>query len=79
MKIDIETRNKVAQLFIDMEVGDTKPVRKLDMVPLLKEVNETAIIGHAVRFVKNEQGEVIALKKYRRTAIERRIENKTMQ
>lgn len=78
MSIDIKTRNKIAQLFVDMEVGDTKPVRRLEMVPLLKEVNETAIIGHAIRFVKNKEGEVIALKKYRRTAIERRIENQEM-
>lgn len=79
MIVNLEKRNAIAQLFVDMEVGDTKPVRKMDMVPILKEVNDTAIIGHAIRFVTNKEGEVIALKKYRKTAIERRIENKTMQ
>lgn len=79
MSIDIKTRNKIAQLFVDMEVGDTKPIRRSEMVPLLKEVNDTPIIGHAIRFVTNKEGEAIALKKYRKTAIERRIENKTMQ
>jgi len=74
--IDLKTRNKIAQLFVDMNVGESKPVRKLEMVPLLKEVNDTAMIGHAIRFVKNKEGDVIALKKYRKTAIEKRFENK---
>jgi len=73
--IDLKTRNKIAQLFVDMNVGDSKPVRKQEMVPLLKEVNNTTMIGHAIRFVKNQQGDVIQLKKYRRTAIEKRFEN----
>ena len=74
--IDLKLRNQIAQLFVDMNVGDTKPVRKLEMVPLLKEVNDTAMIGHAIRFVTNKEGDVIALKKYRKTAIEKRFENK---
>ena len=74
--IDLKTRNKIAQLFVDMNVGESKPVRKLEMVPLLKEVNDTTMIGHAIRFVKNKEGDVIALKKYRKTAIEKRFENK---
>jgi len=74
--IDLKLRNQIAQLFVDMNVGESKPVRKLEMVPLLKEVNDTAMIGHAIRFVKNKEGDVIALKKYRKTAIEKRFENK---
>jgi hypothetical protein len=74
--IDLKTRNKIAQLFVDMNVGESKPVRKTEMVPLLKEVNDTAMIGHAIRFVTNKEGDVIALKKYRKTAIEKRFENK---
>ena len=76
MKIDLKLRNKIAQLFVDMNVGESKPVRKTEMVPLLKEVNDTAMIGHAIRFVTNKEGDVIALKKYRKTAIEKRFENK---
>jgi hypothetical protein len=34
------------------------------------------MIGHAIRFVSNKEGDVIALKKYRKTAIEKRFENK---
>ena len=74
--IDLKLRNQIAQLFVDMNVGESKPVRKLEMVPLLKEVNDTSMIGHAIRFVTNKEGDVIALKKYRKTAIEKRFENK---
>lgn len=73
--IDLKLRNQIAQLFVDMNVGESKPVRKQDMVPLLKEVNDTTMIGHAIRFVSNKEGDVIALKKYRKTAIEKRFEN----
>ena len=74
--IDLKLRNQIAQLFVDMNVGESKPVRKPQMVPLLKEVNDTSLIGHAIRFVTNKEGDVIALKKYRKTAIEKRFENK---
>jgi hypothetical protein len=78
MKIDLKTRNRIAQLIVDMEVGDSKPVRKQDMVPIIEEVNNTALIGHAIRLVRRN-GVVIELKKYRKTAIEKRFENKDLQ
>ena len=78
MKIDLKTRNRIAQLIVDMEVGDSKPVRKQDMVPIIEEVNNTALIGHAIRLVRRN-GAVIELKKYRKTAIEKRFENKDLQ
>lgn len=74
--IDLKTRNKIAQLFVDMNVGESKPVRLIEMVPLLKEVNDTAMIGHAIRFIKDADGVVTHVKKYRKTAIEKRFENK---
>lgn len=79
--IDLKTRNKIAQLIVDMNVGESKPVRKQEMVPLIKEVNDTALIGHALRFVKDQRsGEITAIKKYRPTAIEKRLDNeKEMQ
>lgn len=74
--INLKTRNKIAQAIVDMNVGDSKPVRLQDMVPLIKEVNNTPIIGHAVRFVVDQtSGVVTHIKKYRKTAIEKRIEN----
>ena len=63
MKIDLKVRNSIAQLIVDMEIGESKPIRKREMIPIIKEVNDTALIGHAVRFVKNADGEVIAIKK----------------
>ena len=77
MKIDLEVRNAIAQLIVDMDIGERKPIRKREMIPIIKEVNDTALIGHAVRFVKNANDEVIALKKYRKTAIEKRFETNT--
>jgi hypothetical protein len=77
MKIDLEVRNAIAQLIVDMDIGESKPIRKREMIPVIKEVNDTALIGHAVRFVKNANDEVIALKKYRKTAIEKRFEANT--
>lgn len=79
MKVDLKTRNAIAQLIVDMEVSESKPIRKPDMIPVIKEVNDTAIIGHALRFVKNADGQEIAIKKYRLTEIERRLENKRVQ
>jgi len=75
--IDLKTRNKIAQLIVDMNVGEKKPVRKQEMVPIIKEVNNTSIIGHAVRFSTNEEGIVLYIKKYRKTAIEKRLENES--
>ena len=75
MKIDLKTRNRIAQLIVDMNVGDSKPVRKQEMVPIIEEVNNTALIGHAVRLVRHN-GVVTQIKKYRKTAIEKRFENK---
>ena len=70
----MKTRNRIAQLIVDMNVGDSKPVRKQDMVPLIEEVNNTALIGHAIRLVRRN-GVVTEIKKYRKTAIEKRFES----
>ena len=78
MKVNLKTRNAIAQLIVDMEVSESKPIRKPEMIPVIKEVNETAVIGHAIRFVKNAEGEPIAIKKYRLTEIERRLERQRM-
>jgi len=76
--IDLKTRNKIAQLIVDMEISESKPVRRQEMVPLIEEVNNTPLIGHAVRLVRNKEGIVTRIKKYRRTAIEKRIDEKKM-
>ena len=53
MIIDLKVRNQIAQLIVDMNVGESKPVRRPEMVPIIKEVNDTTLIGHALRFVTN--------------------------
>ena len=76
--IDLKIRNKIAQLIVDMSIGEKRPIRKREMLPLIKEVNNTAIIGHAIRSVKDERtGEVTHIMKYRKTASEKRVENET--
>lgn len=75
MKNILKIRNQIAQLIVDMNPGEKKPVRKAEMVPIIKEVNNTPIIGHALRFISNKEGRVIFIKKYRLTAIEKRIIN----
>ena len=74
MDIDLKVRNQIAQLIVDMSVGESKPVKRPEMVPIIKEVNDTALIGHALRFVTTPDGHVIQIKKYRRTAIEKRYD-----
>jgi len=74
MKIDLKTRNAIAQLIVDMEIGESKPIRKPELIPLIKEVNDTTMIGHAIIFLKTSEGEEIAVKKYRLTGIDRRFE-----
>lgn len=77
--IDLKTRNKIAQIIVDMEVMEKKPIRVHSMIDLIREVNNTALIGHAIRFVKNSQGAVTHIQKYRRTAIEKRIEKEKIE
>lgn len=72
-KVDLKTRNKIAQLFVDMSVGESKPVTKKELIPLLKEVNDTPMIGHAMRF-SSKQGIIVSVQKYRLTEVERRVE-----
>ena len=74
-EIDLKVRNKIAQLFVDMAIGESKRVTRQDMVPLLKEVNDTSMIGHAMRF-SSENGVVVRVQKYRLTEVERRVERK---
>lgn len=75
MKIDLKTRNAIAQLIVDMEIGESKPIRKPELIPLIKEVNDTPMIGHAMRF-SSENGVVVRVQKYRLTEVERRLERK---
>ena len=77
--IDLKTRNKIAQIIVNMQLLETKPIRNHEMIDVIKEVNNTALIGHALRFVKNSQGVITHIKKYRKTEIEKRIEREKIE
>ena len=77
--IDLKLRNKIAQVIVNMEVLQKHNIRNFDMIDLIKEVNNTQMIGHAVRFVKNSQGSITHIQKYRKTTIEKRIEKEKIE
>tara|TARA_B110000093_G_C12676105_1_gene288199 strand:+ start:217 stop:456 length:240 start_codon:yes stop_codon:yes gene_type:complete len=74
LKVDLDLRRNIAQVIVDMYPGEkraVKPAAGLDLEEtflLIKEVNATAVIGHALRFTST--GEI---HKYRKTAIEIRL------
>tara|TARA_R100000458_G_C8276357_1_gene251649 strand:- start:708 stop:959 length:252 start_codon:yes stop_codon:yes gene_type:complete len=70
----IDNKSRIAQIIIDMHVLQKIPIRKKHMIDLIKEVNESDLIGHAVRFIKDKNGEATHISKYRKTNIEKRID-----
>lgn len=79
MSVDIEMRNKIAQAIVNMNVMQRREIKNHEMIDVIKEVNDTALIGHALRFVKNSQGVITHIQKYRKTEIERRIEREKIK
>jgi hypothetical protein len=67
----MNTKSKIAQIIVDMHVFQKHPIRVQSMVPIIKEVNESKMIGHALRFKYNDQGEAEYIQKYRLTYVER--------
>lgn len=52
------------------------------MVPIIKEVNDSQMIGHALRFKYDEDGKALYIQKYRRTNVEKKVyhePNKALQ
>ena len=70
----IDTKSQIAQIIIDMRVLQKIPITKKHMIDVIKEVNESDLIGHAVRFIKDKNGEATHISKYRKTNIEKRID-----
>ena len=77
--IDLKLRNKIAQVIVNMQVMQKHKIRNHDMIDLIREVNDSQVIGHAVRFVKNAQGVITHIQKYRKTEIEKRIEREKIE
>ena len=70
----IDNKSRIAQIIIDMDVLQKIPIRKKHMIDVIKEVNESKLIGHAVRFIKDKNGEATHISKYRKTNIEKQIQ-----
>ena len=70
----IDNKSRIAQIIIDMHVLQKIPIRKKHMIDVIKEVNESKMIGHAVRFIKDKNGEATHISKYRKTNIEKQIQ-----
>lgn len=64
-------KSKIAQIIVDMHILERKPITKQEMVPLIKEVNDSKMIGHAVRFKYDEHGNALYIQKYRRSNVEK--------
>lgn len=73
-----DVRSKIAQIIIDMSILERKEIKKKNMIKVIQEVNESQMIGHAVRFVRDENFEISHIQKYRKTAIEKKIERERL-
>ncbi len=73
-----DVRSKIAQIIIDMNILDRLEIKKKHMIDVIREVNESQMIGHAVRFVRDENFEISHIQKYRKTAIEKKIERERL-
>lgn len=71
----MDLRNKIAQIIVDMHVLQKHPIRMQSMVPIIKEVNDSKMIGHALRFKYDEEGNAVYIQKYRRTNVEKKYSN----
>ena len=68
----------MARIIIDMKILERGEITKKHMIKVIKEVNESQMIGHAVRFVRDENFEISHIQKYRKTAIEKKIEQERL-
>lgn len=73
-----DVRSKIAQIIVDMKILDRLEIKKKHMIDVIREVNESQMIGHAVRFVRDENFEISHIQKYRKTAIEKKIERERL-
>jgi len=69
----MDIRSKIAQIIVDMHVMQKHDIRRQEMVPIIKEVNNSQMIGHALRFKYDEDGKALYIQKYRRTNVEKKV------
>lgn len=74
-----DKRSMIAQLIIEMSILEKREIKKKEMIDLIKEVNQSQMIGHACRFVINSDQVITHIQKYRKTAIEKKIEKEKIE
>ena len=74
-----DKRSMIAQLIVEMSVLEKREIKRRDMIDLIKEVNQSQMIGHACRFVINSDQVITHIQKYRKTAIEKKIEKEKIE
>lgn len=74
-----DKRSMIAQLIVEMSVLEKREIKRRDMIDLIKEVNESRMIGHACRFVINSDQVITHIQKYRKTAVEKKIEKEKIE
>lgn len=72
-------RSQIAQIIVNMKILERKEIRKKHMIDTIKEVNNSKMIGHAVRFVQDKNFDIVAIQKYRKTAIEKQMDRELIQ
>jgi hypothetical protein len=69
----------IAQLIVEMSMLEKREIKRRDMIDLIKEVNQSQLIGHACRFVINSEQVITHIQKYRKTAVEKKIEKEKIE
>jgi len=73
-----DVRSQIAQIIVDMQILERREIKKKHMIKVIEEVNNSKMINHAVRFVRDENFEISHIQKYRKTAIEKKIEEEQL-
>jgi hypothetical protein len=74
-----DKRSMIAQLIVEMNILEKREIKRKEMIDLIKEVNESQMIGHACRFVINSEQVITHIQKYRMTAVEKKIEKEKIE
>jgi 6-phosphofructokinase len=74
-----DKRSMIAQLIIEMNILEKREIKRKEMIDLIKEVNQSQMIGHACRFVINSEQVITHIQKYRMTAVEKKFEKEKIE
>ena len=74
-----DKRSMIAQLIVDMSLLEKREIKRKEMIEMIKEVNDSKMIGHACRFAKNANNEITHIQKYRLTAVEKKMQKEKIE